>query len=401
VFRKILLVLLLVAAGLVQAAIPPSLSGSWFEPAHAGHGLSIQVLGDGRAIAYWFVYDRDGAPLHLYIDGRIDDRTIRGDAYAARGMRFGTFDPAALRVPRWGRIEIAFADCANAMLTYDANGEAGTGFGSGARPLVRLSRLDGIPACAGSDLSPHDIGLYSGGYQRLPSQFPVTSGTPLEAAIDTDGLLWAFSTDPPPGPTWVGAIIPPVVVPARSSRGGAGARVFGRVLSNFGFYPWSQAAQPDERGDVGLTFVTRQVGSGGSGGGSQRRLDTINVLSQREATSRLLAGRLDPAMLAGATFHGVTRGQFFEVPVEATFDDDGAVCMRFGVASTDPCAYTGRILVRSTTHRFFDFDLVAAQSGRVFRGRGWVHADGAVATRVVFVGSSDDGVGLGIGMARR
>ena len=401
--RSLVLILLLLAGTAARAAVPPSLSGSWYNPAQAGHGLSIQVPGDGRAIAYWFTYDRDGNPLHLYLDGRIDDRTIRGTAYAARGMRFGSFDPAALGVRRWGELEIEFPasqGCNTATLRYNGNGEAGVGFGSGTMPLVRLSRLAGT-SCAGSDIVPQETGLYPGTYLRLPNMGPVT--TLLEAAVDTDGLLWAFSTDPPPGPTWVGAFVPPVVVPARSSRGGVGATSYGRVLQNFAFYPFHVPPNGDDLGELRTVSIIRGLVGGTSTGGARRTLSTLGVSVSREATSRLLAGRLDPASLAGATFYGDTRGQFFVFAIEAVFSSEGNVCLRYPAGfATGACYLQGRIDVRSTTHRFFDFELTETANGRVYRGRGWVHAeDPALPTRVVFVGSSADGIGLGLGMARR
>ena len=403
--RSLGFIVLLLATIALHAAVPPSLSGSWYNPAQAGHGISIQVLGDGRAMAYWFTYDRDGAPLHLYVDGRIDDRTIRGPAYSARGMRFGTFDPSALGLRRWGAIEIEFATsagCSNATLRYDGNGEAGAGFGAGEMPLVRLSRIAGT-ACFDSDLYPQEIALYSGTYQRLPTQSPVAAGTPLEAAVDTDGLLWAYSTDQPPGPTWVGSLVPPVVVPSRSSIGGAGAKSFGRVLPNFAFYPWHVPSNGDDVGLVDTISVTRGLIGGRSTGGAYRRLSELRLSDDRVATRRVLAGRLDPASLAGATFHAEVRGQFIVVAIEAGFSADGRVCFRYPAGfATGVCYLEGRIDVRSTTHRFFDFELRETANGRVYRGRGWAHAeDPAVPTRVVFVGSSDDGIGLGLGMTRR
>lgn len=39
-----------------QAAMDPTVSGSWFNPARAGEGLSQMLLDDGRILTYWFTY---------------------------------------------------------------------------------------------------------------------------------------------------------------------------------------------------------------------------------------------------------------------------------------------------------------------------------------------------------
>ena len=161
---RFLLALVLLALGSVaSAALPPSISGSWYDPAHAGHGLSIEVLDDTRAIAYWFVYDPDGRPLHLYVDGRIVDRRIEGPAYSGRGMRFGAFDPRDHRLQRWGQVSIEFDSCDAARLAYDANGEAGVGFGTGTIALERLASV-GQLGCAPNTLPALRTGVYSGSY---------------------------------------------------------------------------------------------------------------------------------------------------------------------------------------------------------------------------------------------
>ena len=382
------------AAGDGRAAVPPAASGSWFDPAHPGHGLSIEVLGDGRAVAYWFVYDRAGAPLHLVIDARVDGRAMRGAAYSGRGMRFGSFDPATLSLPRWGDVEITFAGCAAATLRYDANGESGAGFGAGTIPLERLSSLGGT-ACGDADFEPIAAGLYTGSY-RAPGP---GSGTPrsLEAAVDPDGLLWAVPHEAPPGPGWVGLLAPPVVVASRATTGGPPARASGAVLPNLALDPFRRLPSVLQTGEIAATFAN-DAGSGVSDGGVSRGLASLEVSRSPDVS---LAGRLDPAALAGLVFRVRTSSASFSNPVaELRVEADGAACVRLSVGGAGACQLEGRIAVRSSTHRFFDFELLE-RGGRIYRGRGWVHLDANGApSRIVLAGRSDDGVGLGFRMDR-
>lgn len=183
--RFVLVALLGAAGGFARAELPAAVSGSWFDPAHPGHGLSVEVLDEARAVAYWFVYDADGRPLHLYVDARIGDRTLEGTAYSGRGMRFGGFDPRDHRLLRWGHVAIEFTSCDTARLSYDASGEAGVGFGTGAIALRRLASVAQL-ACAPNTLPALRTGVYSGSYTDRHGIV-----RPFHGYVDRDGRLHA------------------------------------------------------------------------------------------------------------------------------------------------------------------------------------------------------------------
>lgn len=181
-----LIALLAIAwTGDARGALPATLSGSWYDAAHPGHGLSVEIIEGDRAVAYWFVYDETGAPLHLYIDGRIEGRGITGDAYAGRGMRFGS-DPREHRLARWGHVRMRFDACDVATLDYDANGPAGVAaFGRGTIALSRLASDAGL-ACAPNTFPRIEPGIYSGIMSDAASAARV-----LHGLVDPLGRFWA------------------------------------------------------------------------------------------------------------------------------------------------------------------------------------------------------------------
>ncbi|MEJ2535284.1 MAG: hypothetical protein P8008_07445, partial [Gammaproteobacteria bacterium] len=103
-----------------QRQIRPSWSGAWFNPDQAGHGITVEVLTDGRAIVYWMTYDEDGNQLWLVAESDeiyeialtglfIPFIRIEATAYYTDGMRFGSFNPDAVNLMEWGPITLSFA----------------------------------------------------------------------------------------------------------------------------------------------------------------------------------------------------------------------------------------------------------------------------------------------------
>lgn len=138
-------------AGLACAAEAPvdapvggigALSGSWYDPAQPGQGVSLQVGADGRATVLVFGYaPGTGDPVWLRGSGRVE---AGGRARFASVVR-----PHAERggVPvgqDWGALEIDFSGCDQAVLRYRSS-EAG--YGSGELPLARLTRPLGLGDC--------------------------------------------------------------------------------------------------------------------------------------------------------------------------------------------------------------------------------------------------------------
>jgi len=131
--------------------VGPAVSGSWFTPERSGEGVIVQFLPDGSVAATWFTYPPAGEPgtqaWMIAQGGVVDGDSIRFDSVLRPiGARFGeAFDPAAVVLQPWGTMELRFGDCHSATLIY-----AGPpAFGSGERPLARLTEIDEID-CNGS-----------------------------------------------------------------------------------------------------------------------------------------------------------------------------------------------------------------------------------------------------------
>lgn len=119
------------------------MSGSWYNPAQDGHGLSVEILAGGRAVVYWYVYNPDGTPTFLIAIGDVQGDAIVAPAYHVTGMRWGIFDPAEKIMTLWGEIALRFQDCNHASLGYLAqDSDLSIPNGWGDIPLVRLASVE-------------------------------------------------------------------------------------------------------------------------------------------------------------------------------------------------------------------------------------------------------------------
>jgi hypothetical protein len=133
--------------------VGPAYSGSWYDPSRSGEGFTLQILEDGSALAVWFTYPPVGSAARqawiIAQGGHIEaDRIVFDTVLTTRGPRFGpAYDPARLQIIPWGSLEFRFFDCNSGEFTY-----AGPpGWGSGTRPLVRLTALSELE-CSGKRL---------------------------------------------------------------------------------------------------------------------------------------------------------------------------------------------------------------------------------------------------------
>jgi hypothetical protein len=135
-------------------------SGSWYNPAQKGHGLSVEVLDDGRTIAYWYTYSPTGHSLFLVGSGENQGSRVTLDTYGYDGMKFGEFDPDENTQYYWGTMTLDFHDCNSATLTYSSTFTYGDEeFGSGTIPLTKLASINGMQC------SPEPVaGLYQGNF---------------------------------------------------------------------------------------------------------------------------------------------------------------------------------------------------------------------------------------------
>jgi hypothetical protein len=368
------------------AAVPPGLSGSWFNPAQGGHGFSVQVLDEQRAIAYWFVYDTEGNPLHLYIDGTIVDRTIVGTAYRHDGMRFGEFDPAANVQSIWGHVTFAFDSCAAGSLAYTADGPGGAGFGTGTISLTRLSQLANNE-CRFGIANALPVGRYD---VSIEIQKPDGIGVPfsgLYAAIDPDGQFWATTAEVMSPRFFPTTSFVPLLDGYVSAASADTAVLKTRLFNN---------AAINNAQVHGHSF---QITFNVDGAGATALIPPNPSVEVRDGTiaysaamTPSLVGDFNLADLAGRTFFARTQTLLGEDLVHVRFDAQGALCVS-GIDDSPPCAWRGTARATFPGWRFFDVHLQRG-SERPYIGRGWVeYQDGAV-IRVVIV-ANDRNRGLG------
>jgi hypothetical protein len=169
-----------------HAALPRALDGSWYNPLQSGHGLTIERVDHDSALLFWHVFDPAGRPLTLYSETTIDGNTMRGEALAPTGMRFGHFGEEELRLPSWGRLALTFTDCMHATLIYESHL---AGYGRGEIPLTRL-----LPPAADCSLdAPGGLSALAGyaASGSIAGQYGI--GANAESAV-YGGLLQGFVT---------------------------------------------------------------------------------------------------------------------------------------------------------------------------------------------------------------
>jgi hypothetical protein len=364
--------LALLLPSLALAQLPPGISGAWYNPAQSGHGLSIEILDDKRALAFWYVYDPQGNPLHLYLDGRIEGRRIEATAYAPRGMRFGSFRNADLELPVWGEVALDFRSCDSALLQWDSDRPE---YGSGSSEIRRLTRISGLD-CEFADGGAAAIALLTG-----IEQSSIAGAKPAAyAALDENRTLWmltplATRADAVPGRTFVGE--PGAVTRARLKADGA--LEFSRYASDW-IFGRANAQQPTrvegrfdaEGGSLSFAFD--------AGRGHSLSLSPSPQQSIVPLTDDALAGRWTVPM----------RGQFFDTVGELQISADGELCLRVGVVELEPgCRLVGRLQSVATNPAFVEFELEDRDfpTQSAYRGRGWLQGD-AGTQRLVLVGDN-------------
>lgn len=366
-----LLVALLALSGstAVVAGLPSGISGTWYNPAQSGHGLSLDVLASDRAIAIWHVFDPDGQPLTLYIEAQLDGRRLTGRAYAPSGMRFGSFDPAALRLPVWGEVEISFASCDQAELSWRSSR---AGFPDGRMPLVRLAQIDGSK-CVLPPGNSLPVGPYVGEIEAAES-YPRRN---LEGFVDREGRLWGFdgsngstsSSVVIPGPVWVGNFVPRVIRIEPSEASATDIRTEVGVYEARAFWPFP-CCDPTYTGGIW------RVGTGGAAvgevAGTGQRVGRQRWRPGAPAGSTLIAP-ISLAQLQGE-FTLELRDQFFSLPRNVTIEADGSICVAsLSGSSYGPCVLRGRLATPEGRFGLIEFSLEDASKPLLpgYRGRGW------------------------------
>jgi len=192
--RILILLLALLSANAYTIEITRHLSGSWYNPDQSGHGLSVEILADGQAVFYWYVYNPDGTPTFLIAQGTYGGNQVLATAYHVSGMRWGVFDPAEKNMNIWGEIILTFQDCNHATLNYlAAHSDTTIPNGFGEIQLVRLANVDRLQ-CNENPFS----GVYEGVLVRNEDGVNHRARTLVGAdggfAVHVEGQFMAFGS---------------------------------------------------------------------------------------------------------------------------------------------------------------------------------------------------------------
>ncbi|MBD8525204.1 hypothetical protein [Pseudomarimonas arenosa] len=394
--RGATLLLLGLCCGLVRADVGPEFDGTWFNPEQSGHGFSIEVVNDQRAVALWYSYDLDGNPLTLYLDGEIEGSRIEGPLYAPRGMRFGEFDPADIELPVWGSMAIDFSDCNSATVSYQPSAD---GFPAGSLPIQRLVKFAG-PACELSTAP----GLPSGVYQ---------GDQVFTALLDQSGQWYGIGS----GGYWAGDHSTGATLPGSFVlRGEVVSQSAGRAVlqqrrlpndwlcilgPNFGSEQCVVPSWPEDtpRYDF-MVKSSKAVGIHWPDPVSDDSLSTVEGPSSYSPSDPFgaLAGQ---AGWLGLEYRFPLTGDNLEAPKgRLQVQANGALCVRF--ESSSDCLYRGQLqlpAVGSGQH-YFQFELQRVENPleQPLRGIGWIDVQAIVTTRPVTLHLIGDNGTHGIGL---
>src|SRR5690606_4092310 len=95
--------------------IDAGFSGMWIDTAHPGQGLLLEVLDDGRVLAFWIGYRPDRQGLTWFGGDAPIERNI-----ATIEMRVAEVDPEPGNnaTSPWGFLALRFPDCDRALVDY-------------------------------------------------------------------------------------------------------------------------------------------------------------------------------------------------------------------------------------------------------------------------------------------
>jgi photosystem II stability/assembly factor-like uncharacterized protein len=114
-------------------------AGAWYNAQQSGHGLQVQVLGNGSArqlLAIWYTY-LDGAQRWLIGQGPISGDSAELAVQITSGGQFPpNFDPASVQRTPWGTLRFRAIDANRARIDWTTTAP---GFTSGGLDLTRLT----------------------------------------------------------------------------------------------------------------------------------------------------------------------------------------------------------------------------------------------------------------------
>jgi hypothetical protein len=117
-------------------------SGAWIDNNRDGEGFTLEIMEDGRAVIFWFGFDKNGKRRWTLGVGSFNQGKLKFDnVISTSGGKFS--DPEnesnAEEVP-WGTLELDMG-CEAGTATYNSSEE---GFGSGSYTLVRMTHIDSL-----------------------------------------------------------------------------------------------------------------------------------------------------------------------------------------------------------------------------------------------------------------
>jgi hypothetical protein len=151
----------------------------WYNHDQRGHGLSLEVLDTHETVGFWYLYDMDGEPFWLLLEGVNTGNRIEMTAYHFSGMVMNEWNPSTNSSTEYGEVIIEFTDCNNAIMTAYST-ELGTLMD--AFPLQRLTNIAGL-GCRGPEPGPLTMTQLKGDWSVQHGEFIPFSwhGTVIES----------------------------------------------------------------------------------------------------------------------------------------------------------------------------------------------------------------------------
>ena len=129
------------------------MSSAWYDTAHAGEGLMVQIYDNAdhatrTLFAAWYTYDAIGIPFWLSVQGVAaygSNAFSNTPVYYYTGGGFaGNF--TSVTQHDWGTMNISFPDCTTMAFDYNGSADAVAGgpAGTGSRTFHRLADINGL-----------------------------------------------------------------------------------------------------------------------------------------------------------------------------------------------------------------------------------------------------------------
>ena len=172
--------------------IDSRITGAWYDPAQPGHGLFIEVLSEGRFLAWWFTFNPAGTQQAWF--GGVgtysgNTATIPQVTQSSGGRWIPNFNPAQVVNNAWGSLSFEFTDLDHGRVDFGSV----AGYGSGSMNLTRLTRPAMSTANASGASADAITPAFTGAWYD-PAQ--AGHGLFVEVLPDNRVLAWWFTFDP-------------------------------------------------------------------------------------------------------------------------------------------------------------------------------------------------------------